>query len=436
MTDDMKTRQRGVIMNYPIVRPMKMRNNARKKIWEVSSNYYCSITGTCFSLEEARQILSKAGYDITGEVSDYSIHGTIISCLDSDNMVSKIVSKNLEIKYGRDISAATAITSETDLLSFWRESFSKGNIPGPYWAIMGHPCAGISLLNEAFGDVHMLSHLNASSRRGNIERITLLESEVEKLREEKSGYRCRIKTLEKDLNESRELLPLLKEREKELAAARKQIDSLHRGETMIRLFDELYTVVNMYEAEKDGRERASAKTGRLEKGISELLEQNQLLEKENGELKMRLRSENEALRKEISLIEKEILSLEGNSTDCSACGNEQCLCRSIQGKTILYVGGKTPVINQCRTLVEKKGGKFVHHDGGVEDNFSMLYSIIGQADVVVCPPDCISHNACRQVKRICGRSSKSLRLLRNSGVSSFLREIDDFFTHETPPLTM
>jgi hypothetical protein len=61
---------------------------------------------------------------------------------------------------------------------------------------------------------------------------------------------------------------------------------------------------------------------------------------------------------------------------------------------------------------------------------------VSQADVVVCPPDCISHNACRQVKKICGRSSKSLRLLRNSGVSSFLKEIDDFFNRETPPLTM
>jgi hypothetical protein len=423
-------------MNYPIARPIRIRNNARKKIWEVSSNYYCSIIGTCFSLEEARQILTKAGYDLNGEVSDYSIHGTIISCLDSDNIVSKIVNKNLEIKYGRDISAASAIKEKGDLLAFWRESFSKGNIPCPYWTLMSHPCAETGLLNEAFGDVHMLSHLNGSSRRGNIERIARLEAEVEKLREERSGYRCRIKTLERDLSENRELLPLLKEREKELSDARKRIDSLHNGDTMIRLFEELYAVVNMYEVEKDGRERSSDRAEKLEQKISGLLEQNRILEKENEELKMRLLIENESLRKEISLIEKEILSPGGNSADCSACGNEQCLCRSIQGKTVLYVGGKTPVINQCRTLVEKKGGRFVHHDGGVEDNFSMLYRIISQADVVVCPPDCISHNACRQVKKICGRSRKSLRLLRNSGVSSFLKEIDDFFNRETPPLTM
>jgi len=50
-------------------------------------------------------------------------------------------------------------------------------------------------------------------------------------------------------------------------------------------------------------------------------------------------------------------------------------------------------------VVERAGGQFVHHDGGLEDGESRLWRALGSADVVICPVDCVSHNACLLAKQ-------------------------------------
>ena len=37
------------------------------------------------------------------------------------------------------------------------EAFEQGNIPGGYWAVLTHPATDRPLVEDAFGQVHMLS---------------------------------------------------------------------------------------------------------------------------------------------------------------------------------------------------------------------------------------------------------------------------------------
>jgi hypothetical protein len=59
-----------------------------------------------------------------------------------------------------------------------------------------------------------------------------------------------------------------------------------------------------------------------------------------------------------------------------------------------------------RHLVERTGGRFLHHDGGEEDSPAKLDSTLAAADLVICQTGCISHDAYWRVKDHCKRTGK------------------------------
>ena len=59
----------------------------------------------------------------------------------------------------------------------WSEAVRRGEIPGAYWAILTHPVTTQAIIREAFGEVHMLSHLVGSANRADLRRLCQLEAE-------------------------------------------------------------------------------------------------------------------------------------------------------------------------------------------------------------------------------------------------------------------
>ncbi|HJS86747.1 MAG TPA: hypothetical protein VJ779_14920, partial [Acetobacteraceae bacterium] len=59
----------------------------------------------------------------------------------------------------------------------WHAARQRGDIPGAYWATLTHPAATSALIREAFGQVHMLSHLVGAANRADIRRLAVLEAE-------------------------------------------------------------------------------------------------------------------------------------------------------------------------------------------------------------------------------------------------------------------
>jgi len=85
---------------------------------------------------------------------------------------------------------------------------------------------------------------------------------------------------------------------------------------------------------------------------------------------------------------------------------------------VLYVGGRSGLKGQYRLLGERFGCQVLHHDGGVEQSPHHLQQLLTKADAVVCPVDCVSHDACAMVKRMCRGSMKPVLFARSSGLSS------------------
>lgn len=110
-------------------------------------------------------------------------------------------------------------------------------------------------------------------------------------------------------------------------------------------------------------------------------------------------------------------------TGCQQLHTGTCPGVDLCGKTVLYVGGHHKMITRYKQVVENYGGNFLHHDGGREKSMHVLANMLGCADAVFCPVDCISHEACKRVKKICKQQRKPFVIMRSSGISSLSRSI-------------
>ena len=117
-------------------------------------------------------------------------------------------------------------------------------------------------------------------------------------------------------------------------------------------------------------------------------------------------------------------SLENALLRESATPNATCPF-DLEGRCLLYVGGRQQTVHRLRTLVEEWNGQFLHHDGGIERSLAELARAVSKADAVVFPTDCVSHNAALKVKRLCDQTMKPYVPLRTSGIASFVAVVRD-----------
>src|SRR5215831_1049814 len=90
------------------------------------------------------------------------------------------------------------------------------------------------------------------------------------------------------------------------------------------------------------------------------------------------------------------------------------------GLTLLYVGGRAHQIPQLKAMTERAGGRFLHHDGGIEHGSGLIPGLINRADRVLFPIDCISHDAVATIKRHCRLTGKVYEPLRTASLACLL----------------
>ena len=83
------------------------------------------------------------------------------------------------------------------------------------------------------------------------------------------------------------------------------------------------------------------------------------------------------------------------------------------------------LVSHYRQLVEQHGGRFIQHDGGKEASRNLLPKMLLTADAVCCPIDCVSHDACNCVRKMCKRHQKPFILMRSSGLSSLAKGLSN-----------
>jgi hypothetical protein len=120
----------------------------------------------------------------------------------------------------------------------------------------------------------------------------------------------------------------------------------------------------------------------------------------------------ERLHRELSLVEAQITGWLGEE--------QSTLAPQLGGAQVLYVGGRAHQVPQLKALVERAGGKLLHHDAGIEHSMTLLPGLISRADCVVFPIDCVSHEAAGVLKRQCRQLAKPFVPVRTSSLASLL----------------
>lgn len=383
---------------------------SRRRLWDLRPDYHCSICGTCLGLADLRRIAAKAGLRLNPAASEHEVHGWFVKLASEPGRVAKSMHKLLDRKHRSAIERCRRMRSDVDLRAFWDESLAKGEVSGPYWAVMTHPVASDALMADVFGDVHMLSHLLGASNRADIRRLNFLEREYAALSGELADVRRQLTT--KDV-EARRLADELgcktqtvRSVEKRLAEAQSRL----RAFTEEGAYRELRARIEVLESriEEANRTARAERRRRIE------------LEGEASEL----RTARDAMHLKVTELGAECEALErlldSGVREAGETAGEPAPPLDLGGRRIAYVGGRAGLIGHFRAVIRKSNGELIHHDGGVDDSAARLGRILGQADAVLCPVDCVSHGACLRAKRFCKRAAKPFVLLRSAGLSSFV----------------
>ena len=389
----------------------------RRTLWEIWDGYHCSICGTCLSFAELRKIAAKAGLCFEPDETEHGIHGHFVQLASKQGRISKLMQKILDRKYRSAVERFRRAKSESELVDLWNRAMAAGDVPGPYWALMTHPCATRSLMVHAFGEVHMLSHLAGATNRADIRRLRLLEDERRELSEQLAAARRRLSEREV---ESRTLAT---EHENEVRALREQLKTARAAEPRL---EQLEKRLRAFE-DGDALRASDARNAALQSDLDDArrshrgeVKRRSALERELSALRtahQETSSTVRALNAECDALETVLQSgIDGEDVGAGATGAAVDLC----GRRVAYVGGRAGIVSHFRALVERLNGHFVYHDGGIEDHEGQLGRILGQADVVLCPVDCVSHRASLRAKTFCKRTAKPFVPLRSAGLSSFV----------------
>jgi len=96
---------------------------------------------------------------------------------------------------------------------------------------------------------------------------------------------------------------------------------------------------------------------------------------------------------------------------------------TVHGRRVLCVGGIQHAVARYRSRVERLGGLFDHHDGGLEDNLQALDGRLRRAELVICQAACINHEAYHRIKRHCERTGTPCLYLERPSLSRFDRAL-------------
>src|SRR5262249_16285515 len=131
----------------------------RRRIWELSGSFHCSIIGTCLTTFELRQILLNMQLPGVHKETDPQLHGRAVLRAGEKDAVSKLLQKALDRRHRSTIDRFGKARNVDELRSQWDKAVQQAEIPGAYWAVLTHPQATAELVRHVFGEVHMLSHL-------------------------------------------------------------------------------------------------------------------------------------------------------------------------------------------------------------------------------------------------------------------------------------
>ncbi len=373
-------------------------------IWEIETHFKCPVVGTMLSIDKHRNILKKCGYNVKN-MKPYEYHQQIMAKLNDKNNVSVKVNNFIRHKAHKLMHQIHDLP-DRKIRSLWKEHLEAGNVGSILYAIISYEKTGIELLHDVFGEVHMQAHANMTE---------IFQIRRKLVQADKNSIKLKNKVTLKN----REFKKILEERKSDT-----QKLSLLQGENL-RLKTRVDGFENRFHIEKKSeniKKSFEEKVAKQEQHISSIQEKMRVMEREKKMIQVDLfssQNENKLMKKEFESLIDRFGSY--RTPDCpneNHCTKEACPQYKLCAKRIFMIGGITKMKSFYRNVIENAGGKFDYHDGYLKSGKTLLEAKVKRCDIVVCPVNCNSHNACLRVKKLCHKHNRSVKFLHSSSLSA------------------
>lgn len=373
------------------------RGSRRRRLWELSSHAHCPVLGLCLPLKALRRLIDKTvGGCVVAD--DYALHSGAVADARTRTRTAEALQREFDQRHAGAVRLANMAKDRDALLAWWREASVGANLPGALWATLTHPRCDLWLEDSVLRDVHMLQHQIGAAERGDLERLQSLAKENAVLARELAAAQQRSTRVAQEQGRKIEqlqaqVLQLRAEligRDTLVSQVRESLAELERGVPHLRSRSEL-TRQN---------EQSLERIRELERAVAR--------ERDRAERAERAERERQAARVEPVIVE------EGPAAPATV---------ALEDCAVLCVGGRAASVPVYRELVERVGARFLHHDGGDEDNVSQLDATLAAADLVICQAGCISHDAYWRVKDHCKRTGKQCVFVEQPSRSGLQRAL-------------
>lgn len=378
-------------------------------IWEIEPHFRCPVVGAMLSVEKHKTILKKCGYDVK-KMKPYEYHQQIMAKLVDENNVSVKVNNFIKSR-ARKQMLNIAGKSEAEIRKQWDRQKQTGDVGPMMFAIVSYGDVGIELLHDVYGEVHMLAHANMTQIFDVRNRLTKTEDLLSREKQKNCQKAEEIKKIIKIRKTASKGLAALEAENLQLKNQLKVLDA--------DLVQKDQFSKTMYYLEE--------KNSELEHLIHHQKEQLRIKEREKRRLQIELfsaKNEKEMIRDEMQALIGSLDTLSNpdfpvnGSCPARSCTKTECAQFRLCAKRIFMIGGITKMKAFYRDIVEKAGGKFDYHDGYLKNATTSLEARVKRSDLVLCPVNCNSHNACLKVKQLCNRHNKQLKILSSSSLSA------------------
>lgn len=375
----------------------------RRRLWEIPHKCHCPVIGVCFGVDELRSLMAKVMH-FPANTTDFVLHTTAVGACETRTRLAELLHKQLEKRYALVIRQISACKDSEGLRDLWRRAVRSGNdIPATLWACWTHPGCDPVLDQEIYGDIHMLQHQIGTGTRADLATLKALQADNAQLRRQLEEARRELEGQRNEkIRETRTLGERVAELRVELAGKDASLANLTGQLALLReSLPELKERQALARRASDAEARAAALTARCADLEAEAERLTQLAHRAEAHLRHWADPPSAAT---------EAAPLPSEDSD------------HLSGKCVLCVGGRSGAVDAYRQIVEQRGGRFLHHDGGLEESLHRIDAALSAADLVVCQAGCISHNAYWRVKEQCKRTGKQCIFIKGSGgVSTFGR---------------
>lgn len=360
----------------------------RLHLWQLDAHCHGPLLGSCWSMAELRRLSDKL-FAGRSSLEDFELHVAAAQQCATRNKLSLALQRELDRNAAACLRRAAAAATPQALEALWREALHGGDVGPALWALWGDKRCDEALRARLHKDLYLLQHqriaawpAERAARRAQQAQNQVLRTEQQ--REQQRQARWRSEALAE-----RDALRTQLARPREHAAALQA--------QIARLRD------------------AAPAAPELPAGRAALVQQVAALTLQLARLTQVQRGGEAPVAAQPARVEPRVVD---DGPAVPPLPDD-----TLRATNVLCVGGRSGHVPLYRALVERHGGHFAHHDGGVEHSPHRLDAQLAAADLVLCQSGCLNHNAYSRVKEYCKRSGKPCVYLGKPGAGSFERAL-------------